>query len=592
MPRLLADSNSSNGPKSSGKMPSRHSNLLRIGFLGSQLFFSSWIGGCNGVKRPLPEATPGNNAQSSQVLFNDITTDLGLIQRYDNGESADERSILETLGGGVAVLDFDRDGYDDLFFPGGGQLLDKKVTGIQGDLWWNRDSKELRKITSQARVGDVLGYSHGAITCDWNSDGFPDLSVTGYSGLQLFINQGDGTFAECATAWGLEDKLWSTSAASGDFDGDGFCDLYVAHYVNWSFQNHPACTSRGIPDVCAPGIFEALSDVVYFNNGNGSFTAKSIDCGLVEGGKGLGVIAMDFDGDSKTDIYVANDTTNNFYYVNKGDGTFVESAAESGTATDDMGTPQGSMGICALDYDHDLRPDIWVCNYENQAFAFYQNDGGNFFRYATASAGLLALGTTYVAFGTTAGDFDLDGDEDVVVANGHVMRYLPSGTPAQNQLFLRNTGKKKFVKDSFPESNYFGQLRRGRGVVALDFDRDGDLDLAFSNVNEPSAILENGSNTAGKWLIVELIGTVSNRDAVGATVHLKTSKRSYMRGVIGGGSFLSQGPLYLHFGLAADETIEQAEILWPNGNRQVIKDVPHSKRLRWVEPVEPISDLR
>ena len=242
--------------------------------------------GCESSKPPVPPiATAETSTASQQVLFKDITAALGLVQRYENGEAANEGAILETIGGGVAVLDFDRDGFDDLFFPGGGQLADKKVTGIQGDLWWNRNAKELQKITNLAHMEATLGYSHGAIACDWNADGFADVVVTGYSGLQLFINQGDGTFVESANAWGLDDKAWSTSAASGDFDGNGFCDIYIAHYVNWSFENHPACLSRGIPDVCAPGIFDALTDLIYFNNGDGSFSAKSTECGLVDGGK-------------------------------------------------------------------------------------------------------------------------------------------------------------------------------------------------------------------------------------------------------------------------------------------------------------------
>jgi len=225
------------------------------------------------------------------------------------------------------------------------------------------------------------------------------------------------------------------------------------------------------------------------------------------------------------------------------------------------------MGLCTIDYDNDLLPDIWVCNYENQAFALYKNDGGSFFRYMTSSAGLLALGTTYVAFGTTGADFDLDGDEDIVVSNGHVMRFGNGKAPDQQAIFLTNTGKKRFSKQSFNESSYFGKKWRGRGVVNFDFDHDGDLDLMFSHINQPVAILENNTKTAGKWLVLELVGVQSNRDAIGARVVFKSNKRSILRNVVGGGSFLCQNPYYLHVGIPDEENFVEAEITWPNGHR-------------------------
>ncbi len=532
---------------------------------------------------PTPDKTTGSAAAPQlEVAFEDITSAQGLSSIYHNGEEAQERSIMESIGGGVAVLDYDRDGWDDLFFPGGGQLENKSVTGLAGALWRNRDSHALTNVSSAARVDVVAGYTHGAVSADWNNDGFSDLLVSGYSGLQLFTNQGDGTFMEHSLQAGLDDTQWSTSTAFADLDNDGDLDLYVAHYVNWSWDNHPSCESQGIPDICAPGAFAAISDAIYFNNGNGTFQAKSSEVGLSADGKGLGVLATDLNRDGWIDLYVANDTTNNFLYQNQKDGTLQEIALTCGTAFDDLGTPQGSMGLCTLDYDQDLKPDIWVCNYENQAFALYKNDGDFFFRYVTSAAGLMALGTTYVAFGTSAADFDLDGDEDIVIANGHVMRFVTNGTE-QQALYLSNLSNGRFARQTFPTDNYFAKGWRGRGVVAFDHDHDGDMDLVFTNTNQPAALLQNNTASTGKWLILELIGTQANRDAIGASVVISTTKRQLLRNVAGGGSYLSQNPYYIHAGLAADEELLQAEILWPSGHKQIIDKLTANSRTLIVE---------
>jgi hypothetical protein len=543
--------------------------------------------GCEGEKpiEPKPKQEKVQETISNtEVIFDDLTTKVGLSHTYQNGEESNEMSILQTIGGGVAAFDYDRDGWDDLFFPGGGVLKDKTISGLVGSLWQSRSGKNFLNVGSLAGTDLVSKYTHGATSGDLNSDGFSDLLVTGYDGLQMFINQGDGTFVESALASGLSDTVWSTSAAFGDFDNDGFLDIYIAHYVNWSFSNHPPCKSLSVPDVCAPGNFDAFDDLVYHNNGNGTFTAKTTELGLVKGGKGLGVMVADFDRDAKSDVYVANDTTNNFYYENQG-GVFKEMGLASGTAVDDLGSPQGSMGLCLLDYDQDLMADIWVCNYENQAFALYKNDGQSNYRYVTSATGLMALGTTYVAFGTASGDFDSDGDEDVVVANGHVMQFHQGGgNSSQNPLYLTNTGKKRFTRQLFPESEYFGKKWRGRGVVAFDLDHDGDLDLSFSHVNQPSVILENKSKSPNQWWILELIGTQSNRDAIGASVVFKSNQRSILRNVVGGGSYLSQNPYYIHVGLPADEKLEEVEILWPTGTRQKLTELAANTRTQIVEP--------
>lgn len=519
----------------------------------------------------------------AQAVFQDLTAQVGLEHVYHNGEEADELAILETIGGGVAVIDFDRDGYEDLFFPGGGDLSNKTVSGLAGTLWKNQRGTKLLNVSHASGTDLVAGYTHGSSAGDLDGDGFADLLVTGYSGLQLFLNQGDGTFIEAAQDCGLNDTLWSTSSALGDFNSDGLLDIYITHYVDWSWDKHPPCQSLGVPDVCPPGNFIGLGDIIYFNDGNGSFTPAASEIGLDPAGKGLGVMVVDINQDNQVDIYVANDTTNNFLYDNQGD-TFQEIGLQSGSAVDNAGTPQGSMGLCTLDFDDDLRPDILVCNYESQAFALYKNDGGASFRYATSTSGLMALGTTYVAFGSTSGDFDLDGDEDIAIANGHVMRNLQGEkTTEQHPLYLTNLGHERFERQVFPDSTYFGKKWRGRGVAAFDWDRDGDLDLAFSNVDQPSALLENATTTSGKWWIIELVGTQSNRDAVGARIVFQSDKRKYLRNVIGGGSYLSQNPYYIHFALPENEQLLQAEIFWPSGATQVVTELKPNHRLRVVE---------
>lgn len=534
-----------------------------------------------------PEVKKSDSAQSTASAqqppfeFTDITDKLALKHTFSNGEESGERSILETIGGGVAALDYDLDGFDDLYFATGGKLNDKQVTGLGGALYRNQQASRLLDVSALAGVSTVQFYTHGTIAGDVNNDGFPDLLVTGYDGLALLINQGDGTFSHQTTTAGLVNPKWGTSAAFGDFNSDGSLDIYIARHVDWSFQNHPDCTSAGKPDVCAPGIFSAIKDAIYLNNGDGTFTESAEQMGLAEGGKGLGVIVADFDQDSRVDIYVANDTTNNFYYLNKGQ-QLEEIGLASGTAVDDMGTPQGSMGLCVLDYDGDLKTDIMVSNYENQAFALYKNDGESNFRYATSTTGLMALGTTYVAWGTSASDFDLDGDEDVIVANGHVMMSNP---PEQQPLFLRNMNNSKFLRQTFNAESYFGKSWRGRGVVALDFDHDGDLDLVITHINQPAVVLQNQTQATGNWWKLRLIGRQSNRSAVGARVVIESDKRKILRNVFGGGSYLSQSPYEIHWGLPKDERISSLTIHWPSGTIQKLPELPHNNVLTVVEDV-------
>ena len=545
--------------------------------------------GCN-PSESTNDAMSRNSVEASptepSIRFEDVTSALGMAHSYRNGEETDQYAYIESIGGGLAVLDFDRDGFPDLFFPGGGLInKDQSMTPLPGSLWQNDRAKRFTNVSKVSNVDTATLYTNGVASGDINNDGFPDLLVTGYCGLQFFVNQGDGTFVEQAVRSGLVDSLWSTSAGLGDINNDGSLDVYVAHNTDWSWANHPECMrSETNREICAPAAFKGLPDEIFLNNNDASFQAIGMQSGLKADGRGLAVVLADLNQDSKLDIYVANDTTYNFLYANRGDTKFDEIGIPSGTGLDHSGNPNGSMGIAVLDFDGNLLPDLWVTNYENETCALYLNNGQFSFRCATQSTGIVTLGTLFVSFGTVSGDFDLDGDEDIVVSNGHVYRFPKGNSVDQFPLLLVNSGAGKLVRQRTVASNYFGRKWRGRGVAAFDFDIDGDLDLAMSHVNQPSAILENKTMASGNWCTFELVGTHSNRDCVGARVVFQTNKKKYLRSIVGGGSYLTQNPYLIHFGFPSDETLEQAEITWPNGTTQVIPNPRVNAKCTFLEP--------
>ena len=385
--------------------------------------------------------------------------------------------------------------------------------------------------------------------------------------MTLWHNGGDGTFDEMTNVCGLTDRSWSSSAGWGDINGDGVLELYLAHYVDWSPTNHPSCTSssRDVADVCPPRKFEGLDDSVFLGNGDGTFREGTRDIGLKSGGKGLGVVLADLDHDGDLDIYVANDTVDNFLYINDGRGHLAETGLLSGTAVDDKGNPNGSMGVSVLDFDGDGLLDLWVANYEEETFALNRNEDHALFRHCSSQVGLGALGTLLVGFGTVSGDFDGDGDEDIAVANGHVIHHPKNAPVKQEPLVLINDRKERLVRATFPEATYLATPHTGRGLATGDIDNDGDLDLVFVNTNEPAAVLLNSADASAHWLKVQLVGTASNRDAIGARCVIRTSDGTQLRHRHGGGSYLSSSDRVLHFGLTGSATLESIEIHWPSG---------------------------
>lgn len=553
------------------------------------------IGGCRSESTSPSLAVDGANSAElasatavGSIQLKEVTDDTGVVFEYRNGEEANHYAILESLGGGVGIVDFDRDGRPDLFCAGGGSFAGETVLGLPGGLFRNLGGLQMHDVSAPAGEGFASRcYSHGVVAGDYNNDGFDDVLVTGYGGVQLWENRGDGTFAEVHAEVGLDDASWSSAAAWADLNGDGHLDLYVAHYVNWSFENHPFCRGRHPDerDICAPREFAPLPDVFYFNNGDGTFRDATAEVGLRNDGKGLGVLAADLDLDGHVDIYVANDTTENFLYINDGSGKLKELARFSGVAADHSGIANGSMGVDLLDFDHSGRPDIWVTNYEREDFALYRNEGSGAFLHVSGIAGLNVLGGLFVGFGTVCADFDLDGDEDILVNNGHVIRY-PTASPRHQLPLVLESRNSRFQRLQYPSDSYLGTAHEGRGLAAGDLDGDGDLDPVFSSLNAPVAVLRNDAPQGAQWLQVELIGTVSNRDAIGAVATLRTSGKSLVRHKKSGGSYLSTNQNMLFWGLGDAAEIESLHIRWPSGRESVIERPTPGQRLRVVEPAD------
>jgi hypothetical protein len=534
---------------------------------------------------PLPGTGPAPAAVSrvnpdAPGFFVDVTEQSGIRLTYHNGEETGYYSILDSLGGGVGLIDYDQDGLLDVYVTGGGKFgPNKEIIGLPCKMYHNEGKLRFRDVTAEVGLDKVLFYSHGVAVGDYDNDGWPDMLVTGYGRLALYHNN-KGKFEEVTERAGLLDKRpihWSTSAAWADFNGDGHLDLYVCHYVDWSFTgNNPKCkdSTGEKQDVCSPKQFNPLPHALFLNNGDGTFKDASAAAGL-KPGKGLGVLAVDVNHDGKPDVYVANDTVDNFLYINKGGGKFDEQATELSVARDENGVPNGSMGVDAADYDGSGHFSIFVTNYQHEAHALYRNRGQGPFRFASAPAGITAIGLIYVGFGTGFLDYDLDGNEDIFITNGHVVHYPPPpGSLQQRPVLLRNMRKPgdqpfavRFENVSDLGGPYFHRRHRGRGVALGDLDNDGKTDLVLSQVNEPIAVVRNPTKHNPHWFGVQVVGQPC-RDAVGAELTLEVGGRKLLRQVKGGGSYLSSSDRRIVFGLMNDTKVDRLTVKWPSGKTQ------------------------
>jgi hypothetical protein len=536
------------------------------------------LGGCSG--RPRPDTTP---ARHGAGFFEDVTERSGLRAVYRNGEEAGHLTILETLGGGIALLDYDGDGLLDVFVPGGGYFDGQQIKGHPCKLFKNLGGCQFKDMTTEVGLDRPWFYTHGAAVADFNRDGWPDLLVTGWGQMALFRNDPvdpkdpskGRKFTEVTKEANLPSGLWTTSAAWGDLDGDGFPDLYVCQYVDWSLtHNHPTnCSYDGrTRDVCPPRQFRPLPHRLFRNNGNGTFTDVSREAGLRADGRGLGVLMMDVNGDGRPDLYIANDTEDNFLYLNRSAGGKLR-LEEKGlflmVARDGGGASTGSMGVDGADCDRSGRPWLWVTNYENELHSLYRNDcasGRELFAYVSGSAGIAALGRRQVGWGTGFLDVDHHGWEDLFIAHGHTLEFPVGGaTRRQRPVLLRNEGG-RFRDVSEQAGDYFSEPHNARGAALGDLDNDGRIDLIISHMNEPVTVLRNVA-LSGRWLGVELAGG-GHRDIVGARVVLEAGGQRWTRFAKGGGSFASSSDRRLVFGLGDVGRVDRVEVYWPNGKTQ------------------------
>ncbi len=551
--------------------------------------------GCRKSALDVPEPEP----EAGPCLFEVVTAASGINMTFHNGEEAGHRAILESLGGGIALIDYDNDGLLDVFIPGGGRFKGKEILGLPCKLYRNLGNWKFKDVTSEVGLErqDPF-YSHGAAVADFDNDGWPDLLISGWGGVTLYHNEPDGKggrrFVDVTRKAGIADNWhWASSAAWADLDGDGYPELYVCQYADWSFANHPTnCVGVGNQlDVCPPLMFKPIQHRLFRNNRDGTFTDVTHNCCIKDGkrvglrqdakggtpdvgGRGLAVLMIDVNGDGKPDIYVANDETDKFLYMNRSKGGQVileEVGLKVCAAGDDRGKANGSMGLAAADYNHSGRPSLFVTNYEQELHALYRNDckdGVEIFFYATHAAGIGVLGNAYVGWGTGFLDFDLDGWDDLFIAHGHVIQFPQSRSPRRQLPFLmHNTGGKFVVTPGARGGSYFLTPHNARGVAFGDLNNRGRTDLVISNLNEPVDVLKNVVQTSNHWLGVELAGR-NNRDVVGARIVVEVEGATLTHFAKAGGSYASSSDKRHLIGLGAAREVRRVTVAWPWGTKE------------------------
>ena len=507
--------------------------------------------------------------QSEPIQFVDITAQAGIS--FKHAYSPEKKYIVESMSGGVALFDYDNDGYLDIFLVNSLTVdLLKSNKRTRSVLYHNNGDGTFTDVTDKAGLGDI-GWGTGVAVGDYNNDGFDDLYVTCLGPDHLFKNNGNGTFTDATVKAGVGDPRWSTGAAFMDYDNDGKLDLFVTNYVGFdvnhlpTFGEGPTCQFKGVPVQCGPRGLPGAGDTLYHNNGDGTFTDVSKKAGVDDaiGYYGMDVVASDFDGDGWVDIFVANDSTPNYFYHNNRNGTFSEIGFESGVAVNGSGAEQGCMGVTVGDYDHDGRLDMFITNFDDEYNVLYRNVGRHNFKDVSYDAGVASVSLPYVGWGTKFFDFDNDGWIDLFVANGHA--YPQRDHYRQRKLLFRNNRDGNFSEVTMQFGSALGEERAGRGTAFGDLDNDGDIDVIVNDLDGSPQLLRNDGGNRNNSVLVKTIGVKSNRDGIGARVKVVSGDLTQVDEVRSGGSYLSQNDLRLHFGLEKRTAVDLIEVRWPSG---------------------------
>jgi hypothetical protein len=543
------------------------------------------------VEQPTPPPTP------PKVNFVDLAERAGLTAKTEDGGDKTKRYIIETTGSGAAFFDYDNDGWPDIFVVNGSRLEGfPKGQEPTSHLYHNRHDGTFADVTQKAGVG-LVGWGQGVCAGDYDNDGFVDLFVTFWGHDVLLHNNGDGTFTDVTRKAGLwhDDARWSTGCAFVDYDRDGRLDLFIAHYVDFDPQHTPepgsgaACLWKGMPVMCGPRGLKGTRSELHHNNGDGTFTDVSQASGVAKTDSYYCLTALtgDFDNDGWPDIYVACDSTPNLLFHNNHDGTFTETAVEAGVAFNDGGREQAGMGADAADYDGEGWLDIVKTSFSDDTATLYHNNHDGTFSDVTSAAGL-GKNSQFLGWGTLFVDIDNDGWPDLFMANGHIYPEVDnkgfSNTFRERKILYWNERNGKFRDISVDAGPGITTPFNSHGVAAADFDNDGAVGILVNNSHDRPSLLKNLGDR-GNWILLKLEGTKSNRDAIGARVTVRVGDHQQSQEVRSGGGYISQSDFRLHFGLGKSTKADAIEIRWPSGQVQRLENIAANQIVRIRENI-------